>query len=531
MNCVDLRQDADILPLETADGLCSVCQKLNFNWNFACSDCLGNSIFLSHEAHFHIGTVKRLFDKSSCLGCQLILSSLEISRPVPVALMEREIQFTSGFITYWDDNLEKGFFSGRGVSDGAYFEATMTDSRVSSSNSTQIRRIIRDGPRNAEQSPARRKSGIVELRGRTISPIIDINIIKDWMKTCEVHHSYCKMLPPPSSNGNFFRLIDVQEQRIISSANSEKYFALSYVWGSSTIAVLTKDTLSQYSLKGSLKTATLPQTIVDCIQLVNDLGERYLWVDSLCIIQDDYNDKLEQLRTMDNVYRNAALVVVAAAGNDAQAGLCGVKNFTRREWQRKETMHGIPYMTAQPPLREVLERTKWNSRGWTFQEAMLARRILFFTEKQVYWSCRHANWREDMDWEISRGASLSHPLDSFWETQVNQCRTARYCRDVMDFTKREIREQSDAIWAFMGILRLHLSRFPGGFIWGHPLDRLDATLIWDGCSGNHQHTAQYPLSFNNSIQSVEYPSWSWLSTNAPVDFADVCGDRIISEVN
>ncbi|EHK44890.1 hypothetical protein TRIATDRAFT_80005 [Trichoderma atroviride IMI 206040] len=369
------------------------------------------------------------------------------------------------------------------------------------------------------------------MRGRSVSPIIGVGIIKDWMRVCEQGHSRCKVLAPLSSRESKFRLIDVEEQRIVDSTLSERYIALSYVWGPSTLAVLTKDTLSQYSLKGGLQAIQLPQTIADCMQLVKSLGERYLWVDSLCIIQDDDDDKLEQLRTMDTVYRSATLVVVAAAGNDAHAGLCGVGHLKRREWQRRETLCGLSYITAQPPLREILKGTTWSLRGWTFQEAMLARRILFLTNHQMYWSCKNNNWREDMTWDISGDMCLHSSSDSFWEAHISQCRTARYCQDVVAFTKRKIREQSDVIWAFMGILKLHSSRFPEGFIWGHPLERLDATLLWDGCPGNHQRTAQYPLSFNDKVQFVEYPSWSWLSTDAPVGFESECGDCIISAVS
>jgi hypothetical protein len=135
-----------------------------------------------------------------------------------------------------------------------------------------------------------------------------------------------------------------------------------------------------------------------------------------------------------------------------------------------------------------------------------------------------------MTWKISDGISLPFSPDSFWEIRISKCRTAKYCEDVIAFTKRNLREQSDAIWAFMGILKLHSIRFPEGFIWGHPFERLDATLLWDGCPGNHQRTAQFPLSFNNSLQSSQYPSWSWLSTDTAVEFEDTCGDSIISEV-
>lgn len=538
MTCVDLRQDANDLPLETEDGLCSVCQRLGFDWSWECPNCDNvPSSGLEMGGHTHIGTVRRLLGKPSCPGCRLILSSLEIPRPSSPSLMEQEIQVSAVFLgshgiyseTY-EENYELPEVTGLLDEPSVWvacLEVTLKGPRASP-DSTQGGRIVRNGPWYAEENNQLEN---LDMRGRTVSPIIDVGIIKDWMRVCEQGHSRCKLLAPLSSRGSKFRLIDVQEQRIIDSTLSERYIALSYVWGPGTLAVLTKNTLSQYLLKGGLQAIQLPQTIADCMQLVESLGERYLWVDSLCIIQDDDDDKLEQLRTMDTVYRSATLVVVAAAGNDAHAGLCGVGHLKRREWQRRETLRGLAYITAQPPLREALKETTWSSRGWTFQEAMLARRILFLTNHQMYWSCKSNNWREDMTWDISGDMCLHGSSDSFWEAHISQCRTARYCQDVTAFTKRKIREQSDIIWAFMGILKLHSSRFPEGFIWGHPLERLDATLLWDGCPGNHQRTAQYPLSFNNKEQSVEYPSWSWLSTDAAVEFESECGDCIISAVS
>lgn len=570
MACVDFRQDVHDLPVKTEDGLCSVCEQLGFAWSWECPGCNGapRSTIRNSLRHFHVGTVRRLLDKSSCPGCRLILSSLEIPRPTQPSLMEREIQISVEFVASRDGNAEDyeddykmfeaiGMFDQGGSTWEACFEVTLEGPHASP-DTVQVGRIVRNGPWFTEGFRASPGSGqlrlvrrgsrftegpqaspdsvqeedeVSEIRGRAVSPLVNVSIIKDWMRVCEKGHSRCKLLASLSSTENRLRLIDVEEERIIDSTQSERYIALSYVWGSATFAVLTKDTLSQYSLRGGLQAIQLPQTIADCIQLAKTLGERYLWVDSLCIIQDDDDDKLKQLHTMDNVYRSAALVIVAAAGNDAHAGLCGIGHLKRREWQKRETVYGLPYITAKPSLRHVLNRTKWNSRGWTFQEAMLARRILFLTDDQMYWSCKCNNWREDMTWDISGRICLRSAADAFWETQVTQCRTARYCQDVIAFTRRKLREQSDAIWAFMGILKLHSSRFPEGFIWGHPLERLDATLLWDGCTGNHQRTAQYPLNFNNKVHSVQYPSWSWLSTDAPVEFESECGDCIISAVS
>lgn len=60
----------------------------------------------------------------------------------------------------------------------------------------------------------------------------------------------------------------------------------------------------------------------------------------------------------------------------------------RRSWQQRENIYGFQFMTAQLPLMQIFEQSAWKSRGWTFQETIMARRLLIFTEEQVYWKCR-----------------------------------------------------------------------------------------------------------------------------------------------
>lgn len=84
----------------------------------------------------------------------------------------------------------------------------------------------------------------------------------------------------------------------------------------------------------------IPQNISDTIQLVKDIGKQYLWVDSPCVIQDDDDDKLQQASIMDSIQTGAELVVVAAAGIDAHAGLPGIRGAQRRISQRIETIDG-----------------------------------------------------------------------------------------------------------------------------------------------------------------------------------------------
>lgn len=141
---------------------------------------------------------------------------------------------------------------------------------------------------------------------------------------------------------------------------------------------------------------TTPRTIMDAIQLVKCIGMRYLWVDSLCIVQNNDDDKRQQITFMDSIYISAELLIVAAAGSDANAGLPGTGSTARSVSQTIRKITRAQFITAQPSVQQVLDRSVWNRRGWTFQETVLSRRALVFSESLVYWSCQADTWREDI---------------------------------------------------------------------------------------------------------------------------------------
>jgi hypothetical protein len=115
---------------------------------------------------------------------------------------------------------------------------------------------------------------------------------------------------------------------ISQAKRSEVYLALSYVWGNVTQLMASKtnilDLMQDNALVSQRHSNLIPRTIRDAIGLVPLLGERYLWVDSLCIIQDDEVFKHDQINAMAAIYSNAALTIVAAEGDSAEAGLRGI---------------------------------------------------------------------------------------------------------------------------------------------------------------------------------------------------------------
>jgi hypothetical protein len=123
------------------------------------------------------------------------------------------------------------------------------------------------------------------------------------------------------------RVIDVQRKCLVDYDLiwMGSYIALSYVWGSRPFLTLNKANEAELRNEGSLSQELLPDTIADAITVVDSMGEQYLWVDSLCILQDDDSDKKRMINRMGTIYRDADMTIVGLCGEDAYAGLPGVR--------------------------------------------------------------------------------------------------------------------------------------------------------------------------------------------------------------
>ena len=111
--------------------------------------------------------------------------------------------------------------------------------------------------------------------------------------------------------------------------------------------------------------------------VANEIGIPYLWVDKYCIDQSNANEKHSLIRQMDKIYRGAELTIIATAGQDAELGLPGVSGLARPP-QRFLTIGGQRYSVF-PDLTERVRKSRWSTRGWTYQEGLLSRRRLVFT--------------------------------------------------------------------------------------------------------------------------------------------------------
>jgi hypothetical protein len=161
--------------------------------------------------------------------------------------------------------------------------------------------------------------------------------------------------------------VDVQKERIVAITANDEYLALSYVWGKVKSFSLRKENFKKLQQPGGLSAIFkhLPRTIQDAILVTRQLGHRYLWIDSLCIVQDDVEFKSKLVDKMDLVYENAFMTLIAASGSDSNSGLPGIGTSPRTSEQQ--------FADVSQDLRLIYARTHtalldmiWARRAWTY---------------------------------------------------------------------------------------------------------------------------------------------------------------------
>jgi Heterokaryon incompatibility protein (HET) len=183
-------------------------------------------------------------------------------------------------------------------------------------------------------------------------------------------------------------LVDTKLECLVSLSSAEEYFALSYVWGGTTLLRATSATVDHLREPGSLRRyRDLPQVVRDAMTVVRRLRYRYLWVDSLCIIQDS-PDKHAHIASMDIIYAQATVTIVALDGTNASKPLPGVNELSRLPIVNYQRI-GDRNFVSEPPytLDSHLSGSPYQSRGWTLQEWAIPSRLLYFSAQQVIYEC------------------------------------------------------------------------------------------------------------------------------------------------
>ncbi|KAL8961176.1 MAG: hypothetical protein Q9183_005348 [Haloplaca sp. 2 TL-2023] len=174
------------------------------------------------------------------------------------------------------------------------------------------------------------------------------------------------------------------------SSSGYEYLTLSHKWGGASILKLTKSNLE--SMLQGIKFNDLPLAFQHAIIVTQNLGYRYLWIDSLCIIQDDPHDWALESSTMSQVYSNSVLTIAALWGDDSHSGCFVERNpLLTEDCHIGRWKHGNVVVPSRDDKRDhsldLVEPTPLLKRAWVFQERFLSRRILFYGPWELYWEC------------------------------------------------------------------------------------------------------------------------------------------------
>lgn len=362
-------------------------------------------------------------------------------------------------------------------------------------------------------------------------------IAKQWIQTCLDHHQ-----PTAADESSFFpwRVLDIggrgypivklkSRTWAMSAVADAKYATLSYCWGQGNHLKLEWETLIPF-LRG-IYVAKLPKTMRDAIAVTRELGLRFLWIDSLCIIQNSQEDWRTQSAMMGSIYQHSHINLAASSSTDSEGGLFfdrdpssirPVEVICRLPVQESaipDEDSDIPAQLCkvllQKPYYQSIEKAHLNSRGWVLQERLLARRTLHFTKDQLFWECEHMLANESHPEGIE--TALDRPpgefrrmLNQFLDGEGTESHEVKWLSLVGQYTRCNLTRDSDILIALSGLARRWSEVFPDQYLAGIWEQSLEKGLLW------HAEALDYSLPEGEVAPCWRAPSWSWASFKGPV---------------
>ncbi|PHH64661.1 hypothetical protein CDD81_4102 [Ophiocordyceps australis] len=340
------------------------------------------------------------------------------------------------------------------------------------------------------------------------SPIPRIRL---WLDACNAHHGrHCSgQADDDIATWRPVRLIDAVDRCLVLAKPTDRYTALSYVWGTErardgpdAAAQLLSSNAQDWQL--GLPDKGIPRTMLDAIWLSKKLGVRYIWIDRLCIMHDDAADRADHVQHMAYLFANAYLTIVAAHG-DVNTGLLALDPRRLARSPR----------AGSPDHADLLAASKWQTRAWTMQELLYARRAVFCFEEAVTWECHCQLWQASTSPSVvrskrnectSRQSLAAHAFEHAPWPDMDE-----YARIVMDYSARKLTLVDDSLAALEGTMYVLSTIFDGGFVYAMPAMFLDIALLWRPQATIRRRAFSHPPFL---------PSWSWLGwwfDGIPVD--------------
>jgi hypothetical protein len=327
-------------------------------------------------------------------------------------------------------------------------------------------------------------------------------LARDWLTECQSLHEACastNQTKLPTRVLQIFGGSQTPAVKLIETkgASEGKYCALSHCWGPANKQPLRTTHENYQSHLGGINLEELPKSFRDAIMLTRGLDIEYLWIDSLCIVQDDEEDWRYEAGEMAGVYQNATLVIAAADAKDSTEGffISERRHESTRKvpYIKKGVMEGSFNIARLPTYDSGPSESHLNTRAWAFQERLLARRIIFFARGGISWKCSKLETRER-----SSGEDLGFYESQSWLHLLEQ------------YSRKRMTNAGDRLHALRGItLEMQKTRTdhfnPVYGIWEA---RIYAQLLWRR---------------NKTLieaEVLDLPTWTWAATGGAKIWCD-----------
>lgn len=370
--------------------------------------------------------------------------------------------------------------------------------------------------------------------------------IRLWIRKCALEHNECDHLPAalldnlPGKKRNAIglrtdhvdtdpprlppRVIDVgpadgsREPYLLDNVLEVRlghYAALSHCWGK--LQPLTTTCATYLQRVRAVPLVTLPRTFRDAVLVARRLSVRYLWIDSLCIVQDSKEDWVWHCRIMHGIYGLSFLTLNASAAKDCHGGLFvddtrpPLLQYAIKPTDCPDSIFIAESLDSQ--LFRPKAETYTESRAWCFQETVLAPRVAFFGLIMMGWLCNRLR-ASQQDGDLGSGSGTGHRLNSILDESF---RHMTWSSIVINYSRRLLTHENDKLPALAGIAALAQEVTNDVYIAGHWKSNLLHSLLWRTC---HPESARRPVEYRA-------PSWSWTSVDGEllvssgIPYADV----------
>jgi hypothetical protein len=320
------------------------------------------------------------------------------------------------------------------------------------------------------------------------------------------------------------------DPHLVERLNSKApYISLSYCWGKKRPLVTTRETLSQHC-KG-IAWSSIPATFQDVMILARSLGIEYIWIDAMCIVQDDAEDWNREATLMASVYGNSYFTIASLLAHDAEAGIfqksaatpsvleipapgndgADTVIYARQALTHMQSSRGYPLL----------------QRGWTYQEQLLSPRVLYVEEYEISWECNAIKWcccqheHDATDFvhhhkaDFSRFLRTRH-IEPYIDSHLaveDRLRVA--CRHMWQqltssYTKKLLTKLTDRLVALAGIAEVFGQVKQCRYIAGLWEDDIVHGLLWYCFEGENVGWRAPP--------EFIAPSWSWASVDCSITY-------------